>query len=194
MRPTTLALVLALLAATLSATTHARKTRVPPPSRLTLVQAQCEGTPPGPCSTFRFTKGVATLRGARQPAPTCPKTGDDPSENDTGDVRLDGVTSNGTSYTGTLSAEVVQKSTFGTDPNGTCALANVQLEVVSLTGTLTCEAGRCRGDLVAFACLPKGCADTSIVSEVTGVVVKDDAGNALATPGTALVPAAGDAP
>ena len=194
MRSTRLASVLVLLAVLTAFTAHARKAKVPPPSRLTLVQAQCDAVPPGPCSTFRFTKGVATLRGARQPAPTCPRTGDDPSENDTGDVRLDGVTNGGTSYTGTLAAEVVQKTTFGTDPNGTCSLAEVQLEVLSLSGTLACEAGKCRGDLVALACLPKGCADTPIVSEVTSLVVKDDLGNALAAPGTVLIPAASDAP
>ena len=173
---------------------HARKARLPPPNRFTLVQAQCVGSPPGPCSAFRVTTGTAILRSARQPAPTCPKTGNDPSENDSGEVRLDGVAVGGTGYTGTLPAEVVLKTTFGSDPNGTCILAGVQIEVVSLTGTLTCRAGRCRGPLVAFACLPKPCADTPITSEVTSVVVKDDAGNPLATTGIVLAPAAGDAP
>lgn len=186
--------LIAVLVAVVPMAAHARKARLPPPNRLTLVQVQCSGPPPGPCSAFRFTTGTAILRSARQPAPTCPRTGDDPSENDTGEVRLDGVTVGGTGYAGALTAEVVQKTTFGSDPNGTCALAGVQIEVVSLTGTLTCRAGRCRGPLTAVACLPKPCADTPITSEVTSLVVKDDAGNPLATPGTVLAPAPRDAP
>ncbi len=194
MRARTIISLAAVLVATLPTATRARKARLPPPNRFALVQAQCNGSPPGPCSAFRFTSGSAILRSARQPAPTCPRTGDDPSENDTGVVRLDGVTVGGTKYTGALAAAVVLKTTFGSDPNGTCALAGVQIELVSLAGTLTCRAGRCAGPLTAIACLPKNCADTPIISEVTSLVVKDSAGNALATPGTVLAPAARDAP
>jgi hypothetical protein len=172
----------------------ARKAPLPPPNRLTLVQAQCMGSPPGPCSTLRFTSGTAILRSARQPAPTCPRTGNDPSENNTGSVRLSGVTSGGAPYSGSLTAEVVLRTTFATDPNGTCTLANVQIETASLVGTLTCRSGRCRGPLVAVACLPKPCADTPITSELLGLTVKDGDGNALATVGTRVAPAAADAP
>ncbi len=186
--------LIAVLVAAVPTAAQARKARLPPPNRFALVQAQCSGPPSGPCSAFRFTTGTAILRSARQPAPTCPRTGDDPSENDTGEVRLDGVTTGSAGYTGTLAAEVVLKTTFGSDPNGTCALAGVQIELVSLTGTLTCRAGRCRGPLTAIACLPKPCADTPITSEVTSLVVKDNAGTPLATPGTVLAPAPGDAP
>ncbi len=188
-----LALV-ALLAAALPTSADARRARLPPPTRLTLVPAQCAGPPPGPCSTLRFARGTAILRHARQPAPTCPRTGDDPSENETGEIRLDGVTTGGDRYTGTLAAEVALKTTFGTDPNGTCALAGVQIELVSLSGTLQCRAGRCRGPLAAIACLPKACADTPITSELASLVVKDAAGIPLATPGTVLEPAPRDAP
>ncbi len=188
-----LALAAVLVAAWTSAV-GARKAPLPPPNRFTLVQAQCAGPPPGPCSSARFKTGSAILRSARQPAPTCPKTGDDPSENDTGEVRLHGVTAGGASYTGTLSAEVVLKTTFGSDPNGTCALAGTQIETVSLISTLACRAGRCRGRLVAIACLPKLCADTPITSELASLVVKDAGGISLATPGTVLTPAAADAP
>lgn len=193
MRGRTFFLLVTIAMALLPTAAHARKARLPAPNRLTLVQAQCAQVPPGPCSTFRFGTGSATIRSLRQPAPTCPRTGDDPSENDTGQVRLDGVTAAGGPYSGTLSAEVILKTTFGSDPNGTCGLEKLQFEVLSLTGTLTCKAGRCRGPLVAFLCLPKPCADTPITSEFTSLVVKDDAGNPLATPGTLLTPAAGDA-
>ncbi len=195
MRGATILFLPALLViAALPLPAEARKVRLPPPNRLTLVQAQCAGTPPGPCSAFRFASGSALLRSARQPAPTCPRTGSDPSENNTGEARLDGVSSAGAAFTGSLPVEVVLKTTFGSDPNGTCALAGVQIETVSLVGTLACKAGRCRGRLVAFACLPKPCADTPIASELTSLVVKDAAGNPLATPGTVLAPAKSDAP
>ena len=192
MRATTLVLFLGLIAALMPDAAEARKARLPPPNRLTLVQAQCATLPPGPCSSLRFATGSAIIRSARQPSPTCPRTGE-PSENDNGEARLDGVTSGGAPYSGTLSAEVVQKTTFGVDANGTCALANVQIETVSLGGTLSCRAGRCRGRLIAAACLPKPCADTPITSELTSLVVRDAGGSALAAPGIVLAPAAGDA-
>ena len=43
--------------------------------RTTLVPAQCEGPPAGPCSALRFAKATADLTTAKQPSPTCPKTG-----------------------------------------------------------------------------------------------------------------------
>jgi hypothetical protein len=162
-------------------------------NRLTLVQAQCEGPPPAPCSSLRFTRATATVRNVKQPGPTCPKTGDDPSENNAGDVRLDGVARAGAPFAGTLTVEVVLKTTFAADPNGTCSLAGVQIATPSLLGTLTCRNGACRGRLVAAACLPPQCADTPLVSELVSLIVKDDAGQPLATPGTAVPPARGDA-
>lgn len=187
-------LVLALLVLASPPLAAARKAKLPAPNRLTLVQAQCNLVPPGPCSAVRFATGSAILRSARQPAPTCPKTGDDPGENDTGEVKLDGVTSGGAAYSGTLAAEVILKTTFGVDPNGNCSLAAVQIETVSLAGTLTCRSGKCRGPLIAAACLPKPCADTPITSEFSSLVVRDGGGNAVATVGTVLAAAAGDAP
>lgn len=172
----------------------AKRAKVPSSIKLPLVQAQCPGPPPGPCSPLVFTSGTATVRSARQPAPTCPKTGTDPSENNTGDVVLVGVNSAGAPFTGALSVEVVQRTTFASDPNGNCVLATVQLEIAALSGTLTCTRGRCTGRLVPLGCLPKECADTPIVSELSSLVVKDDTGQRLATPGLIVTPAPRDAP
>jgi hypothetical protein len=173
----------------------ARGPKVPRPSEITLVPAQCvpERGAAGPCSTLAFASGVATLRSAKQPAPTCPRTGD-PSENVGGDVRLTGVTRAGAPFTGELRAAVEYRTTFAADPNGTCALSGIQIELPSLGGPVACRNGRCKGRLVAIACLPKGCADTPIVSELERLVVKDDAEAVLAVPGTFVAPAAGDAP
>lgn len=162
-----------------------------------LVQAQCEGPPAGPCSTLRFAKAVADLTTAKQPSPTCPKTGQN-TENVGGSLKLTGVTSGGAPFTGTLFAEVSYKTTFGTDPNGTCSLAGVQIVVPSLQADVTCTNGKCKGTLYAIACLEKGCADTSITSELSSFIVYDGANAAtdrkpLAVPGTFIAPGAGDA-
>jgi len=162
---------------------------------LPLVRAQCEGTPPGPCSrAFAFTTGVAVLRGnIKEPAPTCPKT-NNPTETKVGLVKMAGVAKSGAPFTGQLMVEVDLKTTFGADPDGNCSLAASQLLVASLTGTLDCKGGRCKGALFAIACLPKPCADTPVTTELNLLVVKDDAGAPLATPGINLVPAKSDAP
>jgi hypothetical protein len=53
--------------------------KLPPPTKLTLVQANCNAVPPalpGPCSpAFRLAIGQMTMKSLRQPQPTCPKTG-----------------------------------------------------------------------------------------------------------------------
>jgi len=178
-----------LVAVATLATTHAAK--LPAPSKITLVQAQCPGAPPGPCSTFGFASAVAILKSQKQPGPTCPKTGM-PTESNGGTVQLKGVTKAGASFDGTLAAEVTLFTTFGTDPNGNCELEGTQITTPSLLGSLACKRGKCKGTLYPIACLPKTCADTPITTEMVGLVVRDDAGNALATPGTTLAPSASD--
>jgi hypothetical protein len=159
-------------------------------STLALVQAQCAGPPPGPCSpAFRFARGQAVLRTGKQPGPTR-----EPSQQRAGDVRLTGVTKGGAAFAGALTVEVVYKTTFAVDTNANCELAGVQIETPSLLGTLACRAGRCTGRVQPVAALPKHCADAAITSELVGLVVKDDAGVALAVPGTTVAPGKGDAP
>lgn len=159
------------------------------PSKLTLVQAQCDGTPPGPCSAaFAFKSASATLTSTKQPGPTCPKTGD-PHESKGGDVRLVGVTKNGTPFSGTLPVEVVLRTTFAVDPTGDCPLAPLPpFTIPSLAGTVTCNAGKCKGTLHPVACLDPTCDDVPITTELVSLTVSDDAGRKLAVPGTILVP------
>jgi len=160
------------------------------PSRLSLVQAQCAGPPPGPCSpAFAFSRGTATLRSARQPAPTR-----DAAKQRGGDVKLEGVTKNGARFSGTLAAEVVFKTTFPPDANANCELANVQIELVSLMAAVTCRRGRCKGTLRPIGPLPKGCADTAVTSEIVSVLVRDDTGEPLAKPGVGIPAGKRDAP
>ena len=145
---------------------------------------------PGPCSSlFRMTTGSVTLRGAKQPAPTR-----DPSQNNAGDVRLVGVTRGGTPFTGTLAASVVYKTTFGTDANGNCVLDGLQIATESLTATLACRTGKCKGRLTQIASLPKQCADVAITSEFVSTTVRDEAGAALAAAGLAIPAGRADAP
>ena len=159
-------------------------------STLALVQAQCAGPPPGPCSpAFHFARGTATLRTGKQPGPTR-----DPAEQRAGDVRLTGVTKSGAAFGGALSVEVVYKTTFSGDGNNNCDLSGVQIQTPSLTATIGCRGGKCSGRLLPIAGLPKHCADAAITSELVSLVVKDDAGTALAVPGTAVAPGKADAP
>ncbi len=197
--------VIAVVAATIAGVGVA-PAKPPAASKLTLVQAQCAATLPalpGPCSpSFAFKRGTAVLKNVREPAPTCPRTGN-PEEAKGGEVTLLGVTKGGAAFTGRLPAQVVLKTTFGSDPNGNCALVNVQIETLSLIGMLDCRNGKCRGSLFPIACLPAQCADTPITSELGRfvdmngqrfgpLVVMDDAGNPLATPGLFLAPSKGD--
>jgi hypothetical protein len=163
----------------------------PPASRLSLVRAQCATIPPAPCSAaFTFATGTAILSPARQPAPTCPG-GKSPRG---GQVKLTGVTKNGAPFTGTLKASVTLKTTFAPDAhNGNCELSGVQIPIPSLNGDVACRNGKCKGDLIGLGCLPKTCADTLVTSELVSLVVNDDAGQALATPGTFVPPAKDDA-
>lgn len=181
------AIVLIVLGATALVTAAPRKP--PPPSRLSLVQAQCPGVPPGPCSPgFAFATGTAVLVGQRQPVPTCPG-GKQPSG---GKVMLTKVTKNGAAFSGTLRASVTLKTTFTVDQhNGNCDLSGIQIEIPSLMGDVTCGNGKCKGSLVGIGCLPPACADTFFTTEFISLVVSDDAGQPLATPGT-FVPAAAD--
>ena len=183
---TAVVLLLLLLA------TSAAARKAPPPSKLTLVQAQCAGTPPGPCSpAFAFTSGTAILIGSKQPKPVC----HEPDLPDGGEVRLAGVTKDGAAFSGTLAVRVTLKTTFSTDTNnGNCELQGLQITIESLLGDLACRAGKCKGALHGLACLPGSCADTLFTTEFVSLVVLDDAGRALATPGTFVTPARADAP
>jgi hypothetical protein len=181
------AAVLTLLAATTSSPATPRKP--PAASRLALVQAQCPGPPPAPCSSLTFASGTAILTSSKQPAPTCPG-GKSPRG---GQVKLDGVEKNGAPFTGTLTASGLLKSTFAPDThNGNCELSGVQLTLPSLSANIACRGGRCRGDLIGAGCLPKTCADTLLTSEFVSLVINDDAGQPLAAPGTFVVPAKND--
>src|SRR5262245_56293675 len=123
--------------------------KIPPPNRLTLVTASCFNVPPAPpapCSpAFRFASGSATLKSAKEPVPTCPKSnGLDPTEAPAGDVRLTGVTKGGAAFSGTLEAWVAYQTTFGDDPNGNCELRGQQVpSLVSLIAKLACTSGKC---------------------------------------------------
>jgi hypothetical protein len=167
--------------------------KAPAYATLDLVQAQCAGMPPAPCSATTFTRGTAVLRTQREPSPTCPKTGM-PGESAAGDVTLLGVSKGGAPFTGSLPVEVTLKTTFGHDPNGNCSLSGIQIELPSLTGTLVCRSGRCKGPLLPIACLEKLCADTPVITEFTGLVIHDDAGKDLARPGVVIAPSKTDAP
>ena len=180
---------------------HAAK--LPPPMKLPLIQASCQAVPPavvpGPCSpSFRFASGLVVMKALRQPQPTCPKT-DKPTEAPGGTIQMRGVTKDGAAFSGSLPAQAALKTTFGSDPNGNCELANQQVpNLTSLVGTLACKGGTCKGTLYPIFCLPKQCADTPVSSELGSVeispqsfgpfLVLDDAGNAFATPGTILAP------
>src|SRR5262249_48229439 len=154
---------------------------------LTLVQAQCSGTPPGPCSTMTFTRGTAVLRTEREPGPTCPKTGQ-PTESAAGEVSLVGVAKGGAPFSGSLGVDITLKTTFGRDPNGNCSLSAIQIELPSLMSTLTCRNGRCKGPVLPIACLEKFCADTPVTTELSSLVVHDDGGKDLARPGAVITP------
>jgi hypothetical protein len=183
-----------------TALAHAAK--LPPPMRLNLIQASCAVLPPalpGPCSAmFRFANGTVTMKALRQPQPTCPKTGK-PTEAPGGTITMTGVTKSGAPFSGSLDAQVSFKTTFGDDPNGNCELRNVVVpNLPSLLGTVACKNGKCKGTVYPIQCLPSQCADTPISSEFGSVaavgqtfgpvLVFDDAGRPLATPGTALAP------
>jgi hypothetical protein len=176
--------------------------KLPPPMKMNLIQASCVSLQTGngvPCSsTFTFTAGQVVMKSLKQPQPTCPKTGK-PTEAPGGTITMKGVTKSGAPFTGSLDAQVFFKTTFGADPTGNCELANLSTgNFLSLTGTVECKNGKCKGTVYPIACLSPQCADTPIFSEfgsvkveATGqsfgpIVVFDDAGNPLATPGSAL--------
>jgi hypothetical protein len=180
-------IVLILLGAISLAEAAPRKP--PPPSRLSLVPAQCPGVPPGPCSPgFAFAAGTAVLVGARQPVPTCPGG----KQASGGKVTLAKVTKNGVAFSGTLRATVTLRTTFTVDQhNANCDLSGIQIELPALSGDVTCQNGKCKGSLFGIGCVPPTCADTFLTTEYISLVVSDDAGQPLATPGT-FVPAAAD--
>jgi len=180
------AVSIVVLAAALAGTASAK----PAGLVLPLVQAQCPGAVP--CQpAFAFRSGVAQLIGAREPAPTCPKTGK-PSETPGGSVKLTGVTRNGTPYDGSLAVEVTNLTTFGSDA-GDCPLNGLQIETPTLNGTLACKGGRCRGSVLPAACLPRECADVPVTTELRALEVLDaptlEGGKAIARPGLFIAPA-----
>jgi hypothetical protein len=188
-----LALILLLSLAATPARAQTSK-KLPPPLKLALVQAQCAGPPIGPCSTLTFATGAVVLKGGKEPGPTCPKTGKT-TDSPAGTVTLTGVTRAGALLgpDTTLTAEVDYKTTFGPDPNTNCGLATLQIDTMSLTATLHCKKGRCTGTFLPIACLPPNCADVLVTTELSNVVVHDDAQQNLARPGTFITPAATDA-
>lgn len=182
--------LLAVALAVVATAAHAEPRKPTLPTKLALVQVYCAGPPPAPCApAFAFASGTATLRSAKQPAPTR-----DPAGQKAGEVRLTGVTKDGGPFSGALAAEVVLRTTFGVDANGNCELARVQIEVLSLNGAIGCRSGRCAGRLVPVAALPGHCADIAITSELVSLVVKDDAGRSLASVGIGVPAGRADAP
>jgi len=183
----TLAALLALTVATTAGA--ARRGKVTPTSRLSLVQAQCGTVPPAPCSpSFAFASGTATLTGETAPQAACHP----PARPKGGQVRLTRVTKNGAPFSGMLHVSVTLKTTFGTDThNGNCELQGVQITTESLTGEIACRSGKCKGDLFGILCLPGTCADESFTTEFVSLLVNDDAGLPLAAPGI-FVPAGKD--
>ena len=157
---------------------------------LPLVPAQCAGSVR--CAPdFAFKSGVAILTAAKQPAPTCPKTGR-PSETPGGSLRLTGVTLRNAAFTGTLTAEVTNQTTFGSDA-GDCSLNALQITTPTLQGTLSCRAGRCKGLVLPVACLPAECADVVVTTELQLLEVLDaptiEGGKVIARPGFVVSPA-----
>lgn len=171
---------------------------VPGAGTFNLVPAQCPGSPPavlpGPCAPdFTFTKGTVTLLGSKQPKPTCPKTSQ-PADSPAGSVKMSGVASGGTPFSGTLSAAVTFTATFAVDANSNCDLRGVQIPAVpSLGATITCTSGRCKGTFLPAACLPKQCADGLVTTELGTIEIKNG-DTVVARPGTVLLPQATDAP
>ena len=184
-------LVAAMLIVSSAMPALARK--APAYATLALVQAQCGGTIPVPCSAMTFTRGTVVLRTQREPAPTCPKTGQ-PGEADAGEVSIVGVAKGGAPFSGSLGVDVTLKTTFGPDPNANCSLSGIQIVIPSLMATLTCRNGRCKGPVLPIQCLEKNCANTPVTTEFVSLVVHDDAGQDLARPGVMIVPSKADAP
>ena len=171
---------------------------VPGVGTLNLVPAQCAGPPAGPCAPgFKFTKGTMTLLGSKEPKPTCPKTGK-PEDSPAGTVKMTGVTNDGAPFSGTLTATVVLTATFAADPNANCELSGgPSLTIPSLSATITCTNGRCKGTFLPVACLPKHCADALVTTELASIEVTNGStpgSTPVARPGTVLVPQATDAP
>ena len=156
---------------------------------LYLVPAQCPG--PVLCMPdFSFKSGVAVLTAAKEPAPTCPKTGR-PSETPGGSIRLTGVMLRNAPYSGPLTTEVTNQTTFGSD-GGDCSLNGLQITTPTLQGTLTCKSGRCKGLVLPTACLPAECADVPVTTEFQLLEVLDaptlEGGKAIARPGFVVAP------
>jgi hypothetical protein len=144
---------------------------------------------PHPCSSaIRIASGRAVVRSSKQPGPTL-----EPEEQNGGEVRLLGVTRDGAPFTGTLTAGVTLKTTISADANGNCPVGNFHITVESLTGTIACRAGKCRGRLVPIAGLGPLCADVAINSELVSLVVRDETGAVVATPGISIPAGKGDA-
>ena len=191
-----------IVIATLLAAAVVHAAKLPPPMRMTLVQASCNAIPPavpGPCSaSFRFTSGTAVMKSLREPQPTCPKTGK-PTEAPGATIQMKGVTKGGAAFSGSLDAQGWLKTTFGSDPNGNCELRELHVpNLLSLIGKVDCKSGKCKGIIYPIQCLPKQCADTPVTSELGSaelngqsfgpILILDDGGLPFATPGTVLTP------
>ena len=183
MRPRLITLL--VLLATCAGTAGARG----PKLILPLVRAQCPGAVP--ClPAFAFRTGAAQLTSAKEPAPSCPKSGK-PSETPGGTVQMAGVTKDGAPYTGSLAVEVTNQTTFGSD-GGDCSLNGLQITTPTLQGTLACKSGRCKGLVLPIACLPAECADVGVTTEFQLLEVLDaptlEGGKAIARPGFVVAP------
>lgn len=183
MRPRLITLLVLLATCTGAAAARGPKLILP------LVRAQCPGAVP--ClPAFAFRTGAAQLTSAKEPAPSCPKSGK-PSETPGGTVQMAGVTRDGAPYTGSLAVEVTNQTTFGSD-GGDCSLNGLQIETPTLLGTLDCKAGRCNGKLLPSACLPRECIDAPITTEFRLLEVLDvptlEGGKAIARPGLFVAP------
>jgi hypothetical protein len=163
MRPRLITLLVLLATCTGAAGARGPKLILP------LVRAQCPGAVP--ClPAFAFRTGAAQLTSAKEPAPSCPKSGK-PSETPGGTVQMAGVTRDGAPYTGSLAVEVTNQTTFG---------------------SRDCKAGRCSGKLLPSACLPRECIDAPITTEFRLLEVLDvptlEGGKAIARPGLFVAP------
>lgn len=130
------------------------QTKATSASRIRLVRAQCTT---GPCAPgFDFKRGDVQLRTVKNPKPV--------GDRRFGKVSITGLDAGLDPAPATLEAEVTGTRTFGTDPDGDCALESTQTSGVFGTSTMTCNVSafglsRCRGDLFFQDLLPPGCSD-----------------------------------
>ncbi len=105
------------------------QTKATSASRIRLVRAQCTT---GPCAPgFDFKRGDVQLRTVKNPKPV--------GDRRFGKVSITGLDAGLDPAPATLEAEVTGTRTFGTDPDGDCALESTQTSGVFGTSTMTCN-------------------------------------------------------